>query len=108
MEVLGISTVFMFVSDVPRSREYYASILGKDPAREREGMLASFDLGGISLLLHSDANATWLPAGAKKGVGVALHFESRTSMGIGRVCTPPESTFPSSPHCSIPGSSSSQ
>ena len=74
MEVLGISTVFMFVSDLPRSREYYASILGKDPAREREGMLASFDLGGISLLLHSDANATWLPAGAKKGVGVALHF----------------------------------
>jgi len=29
MDVLGIDTVFMFVSDLPRSRAYYAALLGE-------------------------------------------------------------------------------
>lgn len=74
MEVTGIATVFVFASDLARSRDYYAHVLGKEPTREREGMLAAFDVGGTALLIHSDANATWLPAGAQRGVGVALHL----------------------------------
>lgn len=74
MEVAAIDTVFMFVSDIERSRDFYAKLLGAEPTRSRAGMLASFDIGATHLLLHSDANATWLPAGAKKGVGIALHL----------------------------------
>jgi len=74
MEVAGIDTVFMFVSDLPRSRDYYATLLDTQPSRERESLMATFEVGETHLLLHSDANATWLPAGAKKGVGMALHL----------------------------------
>ena len=75
MEVQGIHTIFMFVSDLPSSQDYYQRLIGKEPLRQRANMLAVFNLGGVDLLLHSDANATWLPAGAKKGVGVALHLQ---------------------------------
>jgi catechol 2,3-dioxygenase-like lactoylglutathione lyase family enzyme len=74
MVVAAIDTVFMFVSELARSRDFYARVLGKEPERSREEMLASFDVGATHLLLHSDANATWLPAGAQKGVGMALHL----------------------------------
>lgn len=74
MEVVAIDTVFMFVSDLEVSRDYYAKILGKEPSASHENMLASFEIGETHLLLHSDARATWLPAGAKKGVGMALHL----------------------------------
>lgn len=77
MEVEAVHTIFMFVSDLPRSVDFYQRVLGKEPARQREDMLASFALGGVNLLLHSDANATWLPEGARKGVGVALHLRVR-------------------------------
>jgi len=36
--------------------------------------MAAFDVGETHLLIHSDANASWLPPGAKKGVGMALHL----------------------------------
>ncbi|MCX6024561.1 MAG: VOC family protein [Chloroflexi bacterium] len=75
MEVEGISTIFMFVSDLPRSQDFYQKLIGKEPSRQRENLFASFQIGGVNLLLHSDANATWLPAGAKKGVGMALHLQ---------------------------------
>lgn len=75
MEVEGVHTIFMFVSDLPRSQDFYQRLLGKEPARQRPGMFASFAVGGLNLLLHSDANATWLPEGAKKGVGFALHLK---------------------------------
>src|SRR5688500_9544953 len=75
MEVEGIHTLFLFVSDLAASQAYYEKVLGKPPTLAREGMLARFDLGGVNLLLHSDSNATWLPTGAKKGVGMALHLQ---------------------------------
>lgn len=74
MVVAAIDTVFMFVSELARSRDFYATVLGKEPEHSRQEMLASFDIGGTHRLLHSDANATWLPADAKKGVGMALHL----------------------------------
>ena len=74
MEIAAIDTVFLFVSDLPRSSDYYAKLLGREPSRSRENLLASFEIGDTHLLLHSDANATWLPAGMKKGVGMALHL----------------------------------
>lgn len=64
----------MFVSDLARSRAYYSALLGAEPVREHEGMLASFNVGDTELRLHSDTHATWLPTGVKKGVGAALHL----------------------------------
>lgn len=75
MEVEGVHTIFVFVSDLPRSQDFYQKLLGKEPSRQRADMLASFTLGGVNLLLHSDAHATWLPKEVKKGVGVALHLQ---------------------------------
>ena len=77
MEIEGVNTIFMFVSDLPRSRDFYQKLIGGEPSRQRENMFASFEIGGVNLLLHSDANATWLPIGAKKGVGMALHLQVR-------------------------------
>lgn len=74
MEVAAIDTLFMFVSDLPRSQQYYTTLLGADPSRAREGLFASYEIAGTNLLLHSDERADWLPAGARKGVGVALHL----------------------------------
>ena len=37
-------------------------------------LMAEFDIGETHLRLHSDAQATWLPEGAKKGVGLGLHL----------------------------------
>ena len=75
MEVEAINTIFMFVSDLPRSQDFYQKLIGKEPSREIENLLTRVQIGEVSLLLHSDANATWLPAGAKKGVGMALHLQ---------------------------------
>ena len=75
MEVEGINTIFMFVSDLAHSQDFYQKLIGKGPSLHRENMLASFQIGEVNLMLHSDANATWLPAGAKKGVGMALHLQ---------------------------------
>src|SRR5436305_1191043 len=61
MEVEGINTIFMFVADLPRSQDFYQKLIGREPERQRENLFASFQLGGVNLLLHSDANATWLP-----------------------------------------------
>lgn len=73
MEVEGVQRIFMFVSDFDRSRQFYTTILGK-PALDHTDTHAEFDLGGVSFLIHSDTNAHWLPAGAQKGVGTALHL----------------------------------
>ena len=74
MEVEGVNTIFLFVSDLPRSQDFYRKLIGREPSRQIENMLTRFEMGGVNLLLHSDANATWLPAGAKRGVGMALHL----------------------------------
>ena len=75
MEVEGFSTVFLFAHDLERSVQFYTTLFSEGPSRVREGLLAQFQIGPTRLLVHSDAHATWLPAGAKKGVGIALHFK---------------------------------
>ncbi len=75
MEVEGVNTIFLFVSDLSRSQDFYQKLIGREPSRQIENMLTRFEMGGVNLLLHSDANATWLPAGAKKGVGMAVHIQ---------------------------------
>ncbi len=74
MDVLRIDTVFLFVSDIERSHAFYQQLLGVEPTHHRAGMMAEFQVGETHLRLHSDANATWLPAGAQKGIGLGLHL----------------------------------
>lgn len=74
VDVLRVDTVFLFVSDLERSRAFYQQLLGVEPTHHRDGMMAQFEVGETHLRLHSDASATWLPAGATKGVGLGLHL----------------------------------
>ena len=79
MEIEGVHTVFLFVSDLRKSSEFYTALFGAKPSVSREDMLASFQIGDTRILIHSDKNATWLPVGAKKGVGFALHFKVKSA-----------------------------
>ena len=79
VEIESIDTVFHFVSDVQRSMDFYTTLLGENPSGGYADMMRSFQIGNRRLVFHSDKNATWLPAGAKRGVGTALHFKVKSA-----------------------------
>ena len=79
MEIEGINTVFLFVSNLQKSMEFYGALFGTKPSASREEMLAVFQIGDTRFLIHSDKNATWLPVGVQKGVGFALHFKVKSA-----------------------------
>ena len=67
------------MSDLQRSVDFYTTLFGEKPSGGYADMMSSFQLGNTRFVLHSDKNATWLPVGAKRGVGTALHFQVRSA-----------------------------
>ena len=72
MKVSGVHSVFLVVSDLPRSVSYYTNILGAEASQH--GNLATFHIGDVQLLLHAEGENLKPPAGYRRGAGVALHF----------------------------------
>ena len=79
MEIEGIQTVFLFSKDIQKSVDFYTTLFGEKPSAGWQDMMSSFQIGSIRFLIHSDKNATWLPAGLKRGVGFALHFRVKSA-----------------------------
>ena len=79
MEIEGIATVFLFSKDLQKSVDFYSTIFGVKPSAGWADMMSSFQIGDTVFKIHTDKNATWLPAGAKRGVGMALHFKVKSA-----------------------------
>ena len=77
--VIGLSQVFLLVSDLARSVQFYRQLLGRGPASE-DSRHARFDLGQVSLTIHEDLTpaeaSTWKvePMPERRGWGVYLTF----------------------------------
>ncbi len=88
----GLSQVFLLVSDLPRSSQFYRRLLGRPPASENERH-ARFDLGPISLTIHEDLTpgeiAIWKvdPVPERRGWGVYLTFPTDDLEGAYRELT---------------------
>jgi len=97
--------VFLIVSDVARSVQFYRNLLEQSPASEN-ARHARFDLGPASLAIHEDLTAdeisTWRvdPMPERRGWGVYLTLQlddlegayRRLTSAGGEVVTPPAST----------------
>ncbi len=88
----GLSQVFLLVSDLPRSSQFYRRLLGQPPASENERH-ARFDLGPISLTIHEDLMpseiAIWKvdPVPERRGWGVYFTFPTDDLEGTYGVLT---------------------
>ncbi len=77
--VTGLSHVFLLVSDLARSVQFYRQLLERAPASE-DARHARFDLGPVSLTIHEDLApaevSAWKvdPAPESRGWGVYLTF----------------------------------
>ncbi len=75
----GLSQVFLLVSDLTRSSQFYRRLLGRPPALEDERH-ARFDIGPISLTIHEDLMPSEItiwrvdPMPERRGWGVYLTF----------------------------------
>ena len=101
----GLSQVFLLVSDLPRSSQFYRRLLGRPPASENERH-ARFDLGPISLTIHEDLMSSEIAiwkvdlVPERRGWGVYLTFPTddlggayRELTGIGaEILTTPTAT----------------
>lgn len=79
MEVESVATVFLFSKDLKKSVDFYSTLFGAGPSSGWADMMSAFQIGDTALRIHSDKNATWLPAGVKRGVGFALHFRVKSA-----------------------------
>ena len=66
----------MFVSNLQKSAGFYTGLLAEKLFVQQPDVMVGFQVVEVRFVLHSDANATWLPAGVPKGVGLGLHFHS--------------------------------
>lgn len=77
--VTGLSRVFLLVSDLARSVQFYRTLLDRAPTSE-DARHARFDLGPISLIIHEDLTpaeiSLWMvdPRPSRRGWGVYLTF----------------------------------
>jgi catechol 2,3-dioxygenase-like lactoylglutathione lyase family enzyme len=77
--VTGLSRVFLLVSNLARSVQFYQRLLERAPASE-DARHARFDLGPISLTIHEDLTpaevSLWRvdPRPSRRGWGVYLTF----------------------------------
>ena len=103
--VTGLSQVFLLVSDLARSVQFYLKLLDRAPTSE-DARHARFDLGPISLIIHEDLTpaevSLWRvdPRPSRRGWGVYLTFPTadlegayQKLMGIGaEILTVPRAT----------------
>ncbi|MSQ32572.1 MAG: hypothetical protein EXR59_05015 [Dehalococcoidia bacterium] len=73
MNVTGMHSVFLFVSDLNRSVNFYRNILELEPSFQ-QGTMAGFKINQIQLMLHADGDIQRVPAGVDRGAGTAFHF----------------------------------
>ena len=81
MPVVKVHSVFHFVSDLERSKEFYRKLLDIEPV-EQGPALASIPIGGVELLLHADGDVVRVPAASVRGAGVSLHIEVRDIQSV--------------------------
>ncbi len=74
MKVVSVQSVFFFVADLERSKAFYRDVLGAEPV-EQGPSIASFNVGGVELMLHADGDTPRVPPGSARGAGVAVHFQ---------------------------------
>ena len=74
MNVTGMHSIFLFVSDLNRSVNFYRNILEIEPAFQ-QGKMAGFNVNHVQLLLHADGDVARVPPGASRGSGTAFHFD---------------------------------
>jgi catechol 2,3-dioxygenase-like lactoylglutathione lyase family enzyme len=103
--VTGLSQVFLLVSDLSRSIQFYRQLLDREPASQ-DTRHARFELGPISLTIHEDLTpaevSLWKvePMPERRGWGVYLTFptddleemyRSLTALGS-EILTTPQAT----------------
>ena len=77
--VIGLSQVFLLVSDLSRSIQFYRQLLDREPASQ-DARHSRFDLGQVSLTIHEDLTpaevSIWKvePMPERRGWGVYLTF----------------------------------
>jgi catechol 2,3-dioxygenase-like lactoylglutathione lyase family enzyme len=74
MKVANVQVVFLFVSDLPTSVEYYQKLLGLQAVQHGDTQ-AAFDVYGVQLMLHADGDTERVPSGSVRGAGVSVHFK---------------------------------
>ena len=74
MSIPAVHSVFFFVSDLARSKNFYQEILGTDSVYETNSIVA-FTLNGVQIMLHIDPPQQGETVDSQKGKGFALHLE---------------------------------
>ncbi len=78
MQVESVAAVFLFSKDLKKSVDFYSTLFGSGPSSGWADMMSAFQIGDTTLRIHSDKNAAWLPADAKRGVGFAMHLKVKS------------------------------
>jgi len=74
VKIVSIQSVFFFVADLERSKVFYRGVLGAEPV-EQGPNIASFNVGGVELMLHADGDTPRVTPGSARGAGVTVHFQ---------------------------------
>ena len=74
MPVSNVQSVFFFVTDLERSKDYYQKVLDIEPIQQGPSMVA-IPIGGVNLLLHADGDTVRVRPPSKRGAGVSLHIQ---------------------------------
>jgi catechol 2,3-dioxygenase-like lactoylglutathione lyase family enzyme len=88
----GLSHVFLLVSDLARSVQFYRKLLGRSPISQ-DARHARFGLGATSLTIHEDLTpaevSAWKvdPVPENRGWGVYLTFSTDNLEGASRTLT---------------------
>ena len=74
MKILGVESVFLWVSDVESSIRFYRTILGVEP-KQLAPNLVSIDIEGTKLMLHGDGEKPRFALEDRRGLGLTLHIQ---------------------------------